>query len=314
VVNNCRELPCVVAGHRGTARSPPPTVVVVEVLTHGSLFAGIGGIDLGFERTGGIQTKWMVENDEYCRKVLRKRFPEAELFDDVRTVGAHNLPRVDILSGGFPCQDISVAGKGAGIDGERSGLWSEFARIIGEIRPSYALIENVAALVNRGLERVLCDINSIGYDAEWTIISAADVGARHLRKRIWIVAYPSIVADTEGEQRDGSNDNANKRARPEAVSQSGNGSGSEDVADAEGSNRHDNEAVTGNGESSTQEEFGVGGSVSGESAWWAVEPRVDRVAHGVPHGVDRLRRLGNAVVPQNAELIGRLILKASNEV
>jgi DNA (cytosine-5)-methyltransferase 1 len=157
---------------------------------HGSLFSGIGGFDLGFRRAG-IETVWQVEIDEYCRRVLARHFPDARRFTDVREVGGQNLPSVDILSGGFPCQDISNAGKRAGIDGERSGLWSEYARIIRELRPRYVVVENVAALLGRGMERVLGDLAACGYDAEWQSIRASDVGAPHRRERIWIVAYPA---------------------------------------------------------------------------------------------------------------------------
>jgi site-specific DNA-cytosine methylase len=160
-----------------------------EALRHGSLFTGIGGFDLGFERAG-IKTVWQVEIDGYCRKVLARHFPDAERFGDIRECGARNLGRVDVLSGGFPCQDISNAGKRAGIDGERSGLWSEYARIIRELRPRYVVVENVAALLGRGMERVLGDLAACGYDAEWQSIRASDVGAPHRRERIWIVAYP----------------------------------------------------------------------------------------------------------------------------
>jgi len=155
----------------------------------GSLFAGIGGFDLGFERAG-FEIAWQVEINEWCRGVLRKHFLKAERFDDVRTVGSYNLRPVDVLAGGFPCQDISSAGRMAGIDGERSGLWSEYARIIGELRPRFVVVENVAALLERGMGRVLGDLASLGYDAEWEVVSACAVGAPHMRKRVWIVAYP----------------------------------------------------------------------------------------------------------------------------
>lgn len=162
-------------------------------LTVGSLFAGIGGFDLGFRRAG-YKIKWQVEIDPFCRKVLAKHFPEAERFEDVRTVGKSNLVPVNVLCGGFPCQDISVAGKGAGIkEGTRSGLWIEFARIIGELRPQYVVVENVRALFRRGIQRVLGDLADLGYDAEWRIISAKQVGLNHLRERVWIVAYPMQV-------------------------------------------------------------------------------------------------------------------------
>ena len=158
-------------------------------MTHGSLFTGIGGIDLGFE-WAGIETKWQVEIDNYCQELLSVRFPHTEKFTDIHKVGSHNLEKVDIISGGFPCQDISVAGKGAGIEGERSGLWTELHRVISELRPRFAFIENVPMLTIRGGTRVIADLTKIGYDAEWTIIGADDVGAWHKRKRIWIVSYP----------------------------------------------------------------------------------------------------------------------------
>ena len=159
-------------------------------MKHGSLFSGIGGIDLGFEMAG-IETVWNCEIDEWCRDLLKKRFPGATQYDNVETIGKHNLEQVDIISGGFPCQDISVAGRGEGLDGKRSGLWFEMHRIISELRPRFALIENVQLLTKRGGTRVLSDLAEIGYDAEWQIISAASVGARHLRKRLWIIAYPT---------------------------------------------------------------------------------------------------------------------------
>jgi DNA (cytosine-5)-methyltransferase 1 len=169
-------------------------------MTVGSLFAGIGGFDLGFERAG-FEIKWQVEIDEYCRRVLAKHWPHVKRYDDVRRVHklglsgyacGYCLERVDVICGGFPCQDISDAGAGAGIDaGERSGLWREMARIIGELRPRYVVVENVSALLHRGMGRVLGDLADIGYDAEWDCIPAAALGAGHLRERIWIVAYPA---------------------------------------------------------------------------------------------------------------------------
>ena len=140
--------------------------------TVGSLFAGIGGFDLGFERAG-FKTVWQVEIDSYCQKVLAKNFPEAERFGDIRECGSHNLKPVDVICGGYPCQDISVAGQGKGLTGERSGLWGHYRRIIGEIRPRYVLVENSPALTSRGLGTVLGDLASLGYDAEWDCIKQA---------------------------------------------------------------------------------------------------------------------------------------------
>jgi DNA (cytosine-5)-methyltransferase 1 len=227
-------------------------------MIHGSLFSGIGGFDLGFERAG-IETIWQVEIDDYCRRVLERHFPSATRYTDIRECGKHNLAPVDIISGGFPCQDISNAGKRVGIDGERSGLWSEYARIIRELRPRYVVVENVAALLNRGMERVLGDLAACGYDAEWQSIRASDVGAPHRRDRIWIVAH----ASSEG---------LAKREEPELLVQC--------------------PAIK-------------------RSDWWAVEPNVGRVANGISSRVDRLRGLGNAIVPQIAEWIGRRIVDYS---
>ena len=159
------------------------------------LFSGIGGFSLGLERTGGFRTVAFCEIDPYCRAVLRKHWPDVPIYDDVRTLTVERLEAdgigVDAICGGFPCQDISRAGNGAGIAGERSGLWSEFARLIGELRPRYAIVENVAALLDRGMGVVCGDLARLGYDAEWSVVSACAVGAPHMRQRVFIVAYPN---------------------------------------------------------------------------------------------------------------------------
>lgn len=156
----------------------------------GSLFSGIGGIELGFAREG-FHTSWFVENNDYCQRVLRKHFPDRPIFSDIHAVDFKSVPPVDILVGGFPCQDISHAGKRKGITGERSSLWKEYHRAIGEIRPRYAVIENVSNLTNIGLDVVLADLAQIGYDAEWVCLRASDFGALHRRERIFIIAYPN---------------------------------------------------------------------------------------------------------------------------
>ena len=157
----------------------------------GSLFSGIGGIELGFEKQG-FKTEWFVEREPYAQEILKKRFPRTKIYDDVTTLDFKTIPKVDILTGGFPCQDISNAGKRAGIEGSRSSLWKYYFKAIREIRPKIAFIENVSALLNRGLDVVLADLASIGYDAEWYCVSASAVGANHQRDRIFIIAYPNI--------------------------------------------------------------------------------------------------------------------------
>lgn len=159
------------------------------------LFSGIGGFSLGLERTGGFETVAFCEIEEYPRRVIAKHWPGVPIYDDVRTLTADTLRRdgiaVDVICGGFPCQDLSRAGLGAGISGERSGLWGEFARLIGELRPQYAILENVAALLDDGMGTVLGDLADIGYDAEWSVISACALGAAHMRQRVFAVAYPN---------------------------------------------------------------------------------------------------------------------------
>lgn len=159
----------------------------------GSLFSGIGGLELGLEQAGLGHTVWQVEQDAYCRSVLAQHWPNAERFTDVRTVGAANLAPVDVICGGFPCQDVSSAGKRAGLAGARSGLWYEFARIVGELRPSIVIVENVASGASKWVDAVRGDLEQLGYESLPVPLSAADVGAPHERSRIFIVAYANSV-------------------------------------------------------------------------------------------------------------------------
>lgn len=158
------------------------------------LFSGIGGFSLGLERAG-MKTVAFCEIEPFCQTVLKKHWPKVPIYDDIKELSADSLSRdgieVDVVCGGFPCQDISVAGRGLGLAGERSGLWYEYARIIREVRPRFVIVENVAALLGRGLGDVLGSLSSLGYDAEWRVVSAGDVGAPHVRERLWVVAYPS---------------------------------------------------------------------------------------------------------------------------
>lgn len=244
-------------------------------LTHGSLFAGIGGFDLGFERAG-IETIWQVECDPYCLRVLSKHFPTAKRLDNVCTAGFSNLRSPDIISGGFPCQDISTAGKRAGIDGERSGLWKEYARIISELRPRFVVVENVAALLERGIGRVLGDLAEIGYDSEWQTIPACHFGLPQLRERVWILAYP----DRNGLEEDANNE----VLRPQAKCRWNYGH------------------IVPMGGTSVFFPQSDCSEVLSESDIVGSSTRI-------PNSVDRLRGLGNSIVPQIAEWIGRRILE-----
>ena len=253
------------------------------MLTFGELFAGIGGFSLGLERAG-MQCRWQVEIDNYARRVLQKHWPDVRRHDDVRTFPpAGDDYSVDVICGRFPCQDISFAGKGAGLAGARSGLWYEFARIIGELRPRYVIVENVAALLSRGMDTVLGDLSTLGYDAEWHVIPASAVGAPHRRDRVWIVGY----ADSNCQSACSFNAKTSKLPR--------------NVADADCSRLE--------GQRQVSCRIGSQFKNTGNSCWWETEPAVGRVVNGVPHRVDRLRCLGNAVVPQVVELIGKAIME-----
>src|SRR5690606_38549508 len=162
----------------------------------GSLFSGIGGLELGLEWSGLGRTVWQVERDPYCRAVLAKHWPSAERFDDVCTVGASTLAPVDLICGGFPCQDVSCAGKGAGLAGERSGLWREYARIVGELQPRWVLVENVLSGASRWLDAVARNLGVLGYATLPLPRAAEDVGAPHRRRRLFVVARRS--ADPDG--------------------------------------------------------------------------------------------------------------------
>ena len=171
------------------SRSPSPRRIrVTSSLTMGSLFAGIGGFDLAAE-WAGHRTIWTSEIDPYCVALLAERFPEAKQLGDITSIDWSTVERPDIVAGGFPCQDISYAGKGAGLAGERSGLWYEYARAIRELGPKYVIVENVRALFTRGFDAVLGTLADLGYDAEWSMYGAADVGAPHKRQRVWILGH-----------------------------------------------------------------------------------------------------------------------------
>jgi DNA (cytosine-5)-methyltransferase 1 len=261
----------------------------------GSLFSGIGGMDLGLERAG-MQCAWQVEIDDYATKVLAKHWPAVPRFRDVRECGRHNLASVDLIAGGFPCQDISNAGKRAGIDGERSGLWSEFHRIICELRPRFVLVENVAALLGRGMGRVLGDLAASGYDAEWDVLPASAFGAPHIRERVFILAYTAHVGTGRRQQFKESSEDAGYVADAFSAGLS--------VASRAGIR-----VLSKSPESFSRCELCRRVTETGRA--WEVEPTVGRVANGIPDRVDQIRGLGNAVVPQVAEWIGRRILEAA---
>jgi DNA (cytosine-5)-methyltransferase 1 len=301
----------------------------------GSLFAGIGGIDLGLERAG-MECAWQVEKDEWCRRVLAKHWPDVERLEDVREVGKQNLGAVDLIAGGFPCQPHSVAGKRRGAADDRN-LWPEFSRIVGETRPRYVIAENVPGIVTTYLDTVLSDLEGHGY-ACWTFnLPAVAFDAPHRRERIFVVAHAeSDLRGASGNDRpepsDGSSasvaDSGGTRLGEQDKVQSDIGwehnstpqqagvnfesepfANSEDVADASQPGQTNIQGRTAHGVMDRSRGLGRNGSTSREHQGWGIEPAVGRVAHGVPNRVDRLRGLGNAVVPQVAEWIGRRIME-----
>jgi DNA (cytosine-5)-methyltransferase 1 len=309
------------------------------MLTIGSLFSGIGGLELGLEMAGLGPTIWQVEHDEFCGRVLASHWPDADRsVTDVREAGRHNLEPVDLICGGFPCQDISYAGKGAGLDGARSGLWFEYLRIVRELQPRFVVVENVAALATRGLDVVLGSLAESGYDAIWTSLRASDVGAPHRRDRLFVVAYtrrvggerrggPSSVAgetgDHEGQrdQRQRMRDSAGDCIKALAYTATG---GARSPASAE------TESGSGSGrEGDRQAQPRLGLSTHGIPGWvagrWPSRPNEPQEAWEAPRTISRenpsdksprpppgfrtaqLRALGNAVVPQCTEVIGWMI-------
>ncbi len=383
------------------------------MLTVGSLFSGIGGLDLGLERAG-MEVIWQSEIDPYGCRVLKKHWPEVVNHGNIKEINWGDIVRPDVICGGYPCQPFSTAGKRNGTDDPRH-LWPWVREAISVLRPKYAILENVRGHVSLGLDIVLREMASIGYDAEWQIVSAASVGAPHRRDRVIIVAYPTEQFSNER----GHGDNPGKIAEWQALQEQigrGDSAGSDtigqladsdsfghlrrqsqvftadrwlnalsligscstDVADSDSISGHKqperqvqqsdtlgrgqnvanpNNSRSGTSRSGTdgngtQEIKGWGNKsqfrISGRSTdvanndserdgligsqgaagearqfrrhnsgrektnvsrqWWTIEPDVGRVAHGVPSRVDRLRGLGNAVVPQVAELIGRMVI------
>lgn len=282
-------------------------------LTFGSLFAGIGGLDLGLERAG-MECKWQVEIDDYATRVLEKHWPNVKRWRDVKTWPQPDAEQVDLICGGFPCQDISYAGKGAGLSGERSGLFFEAMRVVSEMEPRFVLLENVSALLTRGMGDVLGTLASLGFDAEWHCIPAASVGAPHIRDRIFILAYTNSNASTANGgsafiQRPVLQEGGREKAPDgSSVGCSGacsNVSNTDSARLPQRNESRDSGAAKAriNSRSELQRAF-----AANRRQQWKTEPAVGRVADGVPKRVDRIRGLGNAVVPQVAEFIGRQIV------
>ena len=313
-----------------------------------ALFAGAGGGILGGKLLGW-QTVCAVEINSYCASVLCRKQDEGILapfpiWDDVTTFdGRPWRGVVDVISGGFPCQDISAAGRGAGITGERSGLWSEMARIIGEVRPRFVFVENSPMLVSRGLGRVLADLASLGFDAKWGIVGAHHTTAPHKRDRIWVLAelcnancnsqptmpqheketcvMSSNLAHTiseqlrtdgcgqaAGTQRENQEPRHQRQRIRSDLGECGSDRRTEDLGDTK-KERLQELRTSGQQEPSSydRETISLRSSEGGRSTYWTFEPNVGRVAHGVAHRVDRLKAIGNGQVPAVVELAWRTL-------
>ena len=324
------------------------------------LFHGIGGFALGAYWAGmKFEHHYCSDIEPWCQELYAKRFPDSIQLGDITKIDAKDLPAGDwIITGGFPCQDISIAGKGAGIHGERSGLWFEYWRLIRDLRPRFAIMENVGMLVHRGLREVLGSLAEIGYDAEWQDIRASDVGAPHRRERIWIVAYARNTRDNRfgmrinrerakknterikgikfsekgqtvahaqsercgetgtdcersqeritdgGDVPDATSDGL-ERKKPERKSWEHNGLFTKrccELSNTKNAGAMRRERPQKNADGQIRER-----GRDGNFQWWSTEPDVGRVAHGIPARVDRLKCLGNAVVPQQAYPIFRAL-------
>lgn len=328
-------------------------------MTFGSLFSGIGGFDLGFERAG-LRCLWQVEVNEYCRKVLAKHWPDVPKHDDVRTFTGDNFEKPDVICGGFPCQDLSVAGSRGGLEADRSGLWWEFARIVRVVRPTYVVVENVSGLlapVGDGCQApigcVLGELARLGYDAEWQGVSAHAFGSTQERFRVIIIAYPSGLgsgsrgipvfgrngsSDFEGRSQ---SDVRGARVGSDAESFDANAvrAGREElhlpalaaragqhhrIPDANDADTHG--IVSGSRAGNARKPRSKGRCGRGDdqrpaspfigSGWWGVEPTVVRMVHGLPRGMvrDSIRGLGNCIMPQKAEWIGKLLMAHNEKV
>ncbi len=241
------------------------------MLTIGSLFSGTGGLELGLLWAGLGPVIWQCETNPFCRSVLKQHWPGVERFEDVITLA--NPSAVDLICGGFPCQDISAAGKGAGLAGSRSGLWYQFARIVGKTRPDWVVVENVAGGANRWVDAVCGELEQLGYETLPIPVSAEDVGAPHLRRRVFIVAH----AISRGWKAGGLPQREGAEVTAPCIGSAHAGK----MAELQG--------------------------VAGDPSAWFAPPEFRRVDDGVPDRVGQLHALGNAVVPQCAEVIGWVI-------
>jgi site-specific DNA-cytosine methylase len=319
------------------------------VIRIGSMFAGIGGFELGVEyalRRYGYpcETVWQIEQNQYCQRILHKHWPHAEIFDDVRECGAHNLPSCDVLLAGFPCQGISQSGMGLGLEDERSGLFYEVVRFLREMRPAILCLENTPAIISRGLDSILWELAQLGYSARWGGLRASDMGAPHRRARWWLIGWthdtdrplwiPCPCCENFWCVRHQQHAHDCECPSIDLMDYDPYSEGGERVADTHRQHLEEWEDERGHSWPEQPPTPGAGGETPGRET----QSRVDGVSHGLPSRVDlsrhrwpappgqprhtweppqthtrqpedkpRLMALGNSIVPQCAAQLGAWI-------
>ena len=284
------------------------------------LFSGLGGFSLGLERTGSFKTVAFCDIDKYCLEILEKRFPGVPRYTDIQELTYDKLKadgiisknkKIDIITGGYPCQPFSVAGRKKGEEDPRH-LWPEYFRLVKELRPTWVIGENVSGHIKLGLDTVIEDLESEDYSVRPFSISASSIGANHQRERIWILAHSrrsqwpraELREENENETREG---NANQHQRSSSPSSSDVANTNDERLQRQWQSRNQFTPRFNSSRESSEE-----GQRTMGQGWWESEPNMGRVAHGIPKRVDRLKSLGNSLVPQIPYYIGKTILEVMN--
>jgi len=282
-------------------------------LQHLDLFSGIGGFSLGLEATGGFETKAFCDIEKYPRQVLQKHWPHVKQYEDIKELNyerlkADGIDSIDIITGGYPCQPFSIAGRKKGEEDPRH-LWPEYFRLVKELRPTWVIGENVSGHIKLGLDTVIKDLESEDYSVRPFSISASSIGANHQRERIWILAHSRRSQWPRAEQR-GENENetrkenANQFERSSSTSEVDVANTNDERLQRQWQSRNQFTPRFNSSRESSEEGQGTVGQ-----GWWESEPNMGRVAHGIPKRVDRLKSLGNSLVPQIPYYIGKTILE-----
>mgnify|MGYP003669659847 FL=1 len=282
-------------------------------LKHLDLFSGIGGFSLGLEATGGFETKAFCDIEKYPRQVLQKHWPHVKQYEDIKELNyerlkADGIDSIDIITGGYPCQPFSIAGRKKGEEDPRH-LWPEYFRLVKELRPTWVIGENVSGHIKLGLDTVIEDLESEDYSVRPFSISASSIGANHQRERIWILAHSRRSQWPRAEQR-GENENetrqenANQFERSSSTSEVDVANTNDERLQRQWQSRNQFTPRFNSSRESSEE-----GQRTMGQGWWESEPNMGRVAHGVPKRVDRLKSLGNSLIPQIPYYIGKTILE-----